>query len=334
MKPVIKLAYSDFWPEFNRETDYFTQIIRRHYTVEWSDQPDFLIYSVFGFEYLRYSCVRIFYTGENVRPDFRDCDYAFSFDYLDRPEHYRLPFYAYRSAGANLEDPSRDFEAELARKTRFCTFVYSDPSGIRRNRFLKKLSRYKRVDSGGNYLNNVGGRVADKLAFLREGKFTIAFEHTSYPGYTTEKITDALWAGTMPIYWGNPLINRDFNTGHFLNAHDFENDDELIGRIVELDRDDEQYLAVMRRPVFSDGVDSPFSREANILAQFDRIFTTPIVPVALRRKWARRWDRQIRPLACRVRNRYWRQRRHWAHVKYAFGKLKSRCWFWQTGTPY
>jgi hypothetical protein len=311
MKPVIKLAYSDFWPDFNRETDYFTRIIRRHYKINWSDQPDFLIYSVFGFGYLPHRCVRIFYTGENVRPDFRDCDYAFSFDYVDRPEHYRLPYYARRIVMADL---NRDFEAELARKTRFCTFVFSDPTGIRRNQFLKKLSRYKRVDSGGSYLNNVGGRVPNKLAFLREGKFTIAFEHTSWPGYTTEKITDALMAGTMPIYWGNPLVGRDFNTRHFLNAHEFENDDELIARIVELDCDDERYLEVMQQVVFPEGGDNPFIREANILAQFDRIFTTPIVPVARRREWLRIWDNRIRPLARRVRNRFGRKHLLWLNA--------------------
>jgi len=301
-KPLIKLAYTDFWPGFDQETDYFTRMIRQRYDIEWSDQPDFVIYSVFGFDYLRYSCIRIFYTGENVRPDFRDCDYAFSFDYSERPEQYRLPYYARRISEVNLEEPVPDAEAELARKTRFCTFVYSDPAGVQRNRIFKKLTQYKRVDSGGGYLNNIGGRVADKLAFLRQGKFTIAFEHSSFAGYTTEKITDAFMARTLPIYWGNPLIDRDFNPGCFINAHDFSTDDALLERIIELDRDDAQYLSIMRQPVIPMG-GNPFIHDDNILDHWDRIFTTPKIPVSVRRARLHHWDRSVRPLFRRTRSR-------------------------------
>ena len=310
-KPVVKLAYTDFWPEFDRETDYFTRIIRRHYTIEWSDHPDFLIYSVFGFNHLRHHCPRIFYTGEDTRPDFRDCDYAFSFEYSNHPQHCRLPFYARRIETINLSDAQpQDAAASLARKTRFCTFVYSDETGIRRNRFLKKLSRYKRVDSGGGYCNNVGGRVADKHAFLSEGKFTIAFEHTRQAGYTTEKLTDALLAHTLPIYWGNPLIGREFNTKRFINAHEFASEEDLIERIIELDQDDALCLDVMRQPLFPDGAaGNPFVCEDRILEEFDRIFSTRIIPVSHRRRRLHLWDCSVRPLMRRASDRFYKQRR-------------------------
>ncbi len=60
-----------------------------------------------------------------------------------------------------------------------------------RNNFFLKISKYKKVDSGGLALNNIGYIVKNKLEFIKDYKFTIAFENSSYSGYTTEKITDA-----------------------------------------------------------------------------------------------------------------------------------------------
>jgi len=311
MKPTISLGYADFWPGFNPETDFFTRLLRWRFDIRLSGRPDFLLYSAFGREHLRHRCVRIFYSGEAVRPDFRDCDYAFTFDYLDRPEHCRLPYYVRRLEGDDLVKRGVDARAALARKTRFCTFVYTDPQGVRRNRFFKRLSRYKRVDSGGGYLNNLGRRVEDKLAFLREGKFTIAFEHSLHPGYTTEKLTDAMRASTLPIYWGNPLVGREFNTHSFLNAHEFRSEEALIERIMELDRDDEQYAGVLGRPWLPAGRGNIYLDENRLLDQFDRIFRTPIVPVAQRRRRLALWDGRVRPFSRRAWNCLARRPRRW-----------------------
>ena len=60
-----------------------------------------------------------------------------------------------------------------------------------------------------------------KVEFLRAYKFVVAFENSSAPGYNTEKLTHAIEADAMPIYWGDPEIGRSFNTGRFINAHDY-----------------------------------------------------------------------------------------------------------------
>jgi hypothetical protein len=60
-----------------------------------------------------------------------------------------------------------------------------------------------------------------KRAFLSQYKFTIAFENFSYRGYNTEKLTDPLLAGSVPIYLGNPEITKHFNPACFINAHDY-----------------------------------------------------------------------------------------------------------------
>ena len=100
----------------------------------------------------------------------------------------------------------------------------------------EKLSKYKRVDSGGRHLNNIGGPVDDKLEFQKDYKFSIAFENSAFPGYLTEKLPEAVIAQTLPIYWGDKLVHRDFNTARFLNYPDFGSDDvrsvrgEAVGR--------------------------------------------------------------------------------------------------------
>ena len=69
-------------------------------------------------------------------------------------------------------------------------------------------------------MNTLGHRVADKRAFLADHRFTIAFENESHSGYTTEKVVEPMLVNSIPIYWGDPLIGRDFDTRSFLSAHD------------------------------------------------------------------------------------------------------------------
>ena len=54
-------------------------------------------------------------------------------------------------------------------------------------------------------------------------------------------------AFSIPIYWGNPLVTKDFNPKAFINCNDYDNDfDAVIERIKELDNDPDKYLAMLR----------------------------------------------------------------------------------------
>jgi hypothetical protein len=282
MKPRIKLAFCDFWPGFDPSNNYFTRLLASEYEIELAEKPDFLLYSCFGVDHLKYKCIRIFYSGENVRPDFWVCDYAFTFDFRDRVEHYRLPLYAMYGDVNELIKGEPNCEALMAEKTHFCNFVYSDPRGKQRVKFFKLLSKYKRVDSGGRLFNNIGGPVNDKLSFIRKYKFTIAFENASYPGYTTEKLPQAMWAKSLPIYCGNPLVHLDFNPRSFISYYDHGSLEALAERVIEVDRDDGLYAAYVKQPWFTGNRVNEFIDPANVLAQFRRIFSTPKTPVALR----------------------------------------------------
>ncbi len=85
---------------------------------------------------------------------------------------------------------------------------------------------------------------------------------------------------SLPIYWGNPLVDRDFNTNSFLNYFDFKNENELIEKIIEIDQNDDLYIDYMQQPYFIDNRVNHFIDPKNILRQFDYIFNTPKTPVA------------------------------------------------------
>ena len=71
-----------------------------------------------------------------------------------------------------------------------CMMQQSDPRIqplFHRTRIFDLLSAYKPVASGGKWRNNVGGPMADKIAFQSKYRFVIAFENSSTSGYLTEK---------------------------------------------------------------------------------------------------------------------------------------------------
>ncbi len=280
MPKRVRIDFCDFWPSFDRHDNFFTQLLRPRFDVQVVDDPDFLIHSCFGKQHRRFQGIRIYYTAENRRPDFCVSDFAFSFDYLRREDHCRFPFYVYRVPVEQLLLPNESAEEILAAKTGFCSFVYSNSLCRRRNEFFRKLSKYKQVDSGGRFQNNVGGPVPDKLEFQRQYKFTFAFENSSYPGYTTEKLPEGVAAGSVPIYWGNPLVGREFNPARFLNYADYGSDEALIERIIELDNDDEQYLEYLRQPLFYDNRPNQYYDPEPLLEQFEQIFSSTKKPVA------------------------------------------------------
>jgi hypothetical protein len=128
-----------------------------------------------------------------------------------------------------------------------------------RNDWFHKLNAYKPVASAGPLFNNVGyiltrgeGAVEAKLKFINSYKFNLCFENSSYPGYATEKLYEALCAKTVPIYWGSPTIECDFNTKAFLNWHDYQDDDAFFEAIKEIDENPDLYEEMYLQPMFSD----------------------------------------------------------------------------------
>ena len=250
MSRTIKIKFVDFWGDFNIKDNFITRTLSQTYNVELSDTPDYLFFGTFGYRHLNYSCVKIMFIGENIAPDFNLCDYALGFDFIEFGDRYmRLPLYCTYNSFATIADKLQQPEEALLNR-KFCCMVVSNNrhSSPHRERFFKLLSEYKQVDSGGRMWNNVGGPVPDKLQFVSQYKFNIAFENSRVHGYTTEKIMEPMTVNTLPIYWGNPLVCRDFNAASFVNAGNFASMEDAVQHIVELDNDDNAYLNMLRAP--------------------------------------------------------------------------------------
>jgi len=253
---MIKVNFCDFWPGFE-SNNLFLKFLKQYFQVVVDEKPDYLFYSVYGSKHLEYDdCIKILYTGENLVPDFNLCDYAIGFHYLEFGDRYlRFPLYAYYQwyYDSLLRDRALhqeiEYRADSLVNRKFCNFVYSNNvnSDPVRDAFFTELCKYRKVDSGGRHLNNIGGPVKDKLQFIKDYKFTIAFENSSVPGYTTEKLLEPIIAGSLPVYYGNPLLFLDFEPGTFIRLENKSDIKKVIEEIINLDNDDEKYLAMLNK---------------------------------------------------------------------------------------
>jgi hypothetical protein len=301
-KPQLKIQFTDFWEGFNPDDNYFTTLLSSFFDVKTdSANPDILFFSCFGKDFLQYACPRIFYTGENVRPRLFDCDFALGFDYSANPRIIRFPIYlSYSAASYYALNQPKNIEHIIQQKTKFCSFVVSNPDSNKRAEFFRKLSKYKKVDSGGKYLNNIGYAVDKKQPFIKPYKFNISFENASYPGYTTEKIVEAMAVNTVPVYWGNPLINREFNVRSFVNWHDYGSDEAVIERIIELDRNGDKYRKVVSESWFSENQPNPLFEYNEIQKTIvtvvkNALLGTPVAQVPSCRAVSRVYNMLLRP---------------------------------------
>lgn len=268
MKPLLRLGFTD---TFSGPINFFTNILSERFDVVRDDiDPHYLIFGDlnFGNDNGRYDdkpCIKIFYTGENARPwDYR-CHYSITFDHHEFDgRNYRLPLYVmydydnhFRDA-PNTSNVNRQPEDLLEQKD-FCSFVVKNGGCEKRNQWFHKLNEYKPVASGGPLFNNIGyilprgeESVQAKTKFLNSYRFNLCFENSSYPGYATEKLYEALTSKTIPIYWGSPTIEVDFNTKAFLNWHDYGDDDDFFEAIKEIDENPDLYEEMYLQPMFAD----------------------------------------------------------------------------------
>jgi len=285
MRNKLKIYFTDFWPNFNLSDNFFTQLLNKEYEIEITENnPDVLFYSVFGIRHQYFNCKRIFFTGENIRPNFKNTDFSITFDYEKHEgRNMRLPLYALFDDVSKLIKPKNADEI-IRKKTKFCNFIYSNPNCETRNKFFKQLSKYRKVDSAGRLYNNVGRPIKDKLQFMSDYKFTIAFENESSTGYTTEKIFEPMLVNSIPIYWGNTHVDKDFNTKSFVNYHDFNSMDDVIDRIIEIDQSEELYREYLSQPWFEDNKINEFVDNDKITAKLVSMIEADIKPISTNSK--------------------------------------------------
>ena len=254
----LRLGFAD---TFDGAKEYLTHLLSKRFEIIRDDvRPDYLIFGDrnFGESNKRYeNCVRIFYTGENQRPSDYRCDFAISFDHPTSNSMFRLPLYLIYEYDHKIWQNRQARHENDFDKKEFCSFVVKNPGCQYRNAYFLNLNQIALVKAAGPLYNNMPGgwrpeTVADKVKFMSDYKFNLCFENSSYPGYCTEKLFEALCAKTVPIYWGSPTAALDFNPRAFLNRYDYASEQEFFDAIVRLYTNKEAYNQMYLQPMFRD----------------------------------------------------------------------------------
>lgn len=265
----MNISFSDFWTGFEWNNNFFADLIKSMYPnyniIPFSnDSTDILIYSCFGTHHHhadRKKVKKIFYTGENKRPNYSECDYSFTFDFDDYGgKNIRIPLWLMQIDWFNKKNygnpqfviPQSELRSNVFSKkpkTKFCSIVFNSliPNRVE---ILEKLSKYKKIDCYGVPFGNHFYGEDVKYRIISDYKFNICFENSLFPGYYTEKLIHAKTAGCLPLYSADKNCEKDFNSESFLNLSNFKNMDAFIEKIIELDNDEKEYTNIASKYLF------------------------------------------------------------------------------------
>lgn len=103
-----------------------------------------------------------------------------------------------------------------------------------REKMVKELMRFTRVDSYGACLKNKRAAVNNKRQIVRKYAVHLAFENQCVDDYITEKLWGVFDAGVIPIYYGAPNIAEHVPANSIVNVRDFAGMRELARHIDEI----------------------------------------------------------------------------------------------------
>lgn len=258
-KKKIKLYFIDFKHSSYRKKQIMKikEILNQKFEVSINKKnPDYLIFNVFGCEHInnKYNkAIKIAYYTENHLPDFSIADYVVgqsNINYLDR--YLKIPYLIgyYDIINNSNFTLKRKLAIKNLNNKKFCAAVISNHRKYSRFRlkFIKELDKYKKVDMGGRYNNNVG-KIKDKILFLSSYKFSISMENSEGDGYLSEKIIDSFLAGTIPIYYGNYIVDEYINPKSYILIRGEEDMKEKINYIKKIDTDNDLYIKLMNENI-------------------------------------------------------------------------------------
>jgi alpha(1,3/1,4) fucosyltransferase len=229
---MIRLAYINFWKDPTNDS-YFTHFISENLgqvqVVDPGDNPDILIASCIGdINNVRTTDAKykLFFYGENLEryPPYNNDEllrevFNSIIGFRNTNGHIRFPlwlmyypFYKYDKNANILKYIQSRYDANIRKqKTMFATHVARHDRGGIRAQLCDAVSAHGPVIYPGEFRNNVrpiGKTTEDKIKFISQSIFNICPENSIAEGYCTEKIFQALEAGTMPVYWGVDLPER------------------------------------------------------------------------------------------------------------------------------
>lgn len=263
----MKINFLDFWGGFSPNNNFFLSALRfLGYDVELApiSQCDIIFYSGCGNNHNqinRKKTKKIFYTGENVRPNYDDCDMSISFD-EDTEQNIRIPLYLLYIDFFNEKSWGNPFYLlpadwiesnpySKAPKAGFCSAVFSNPTTERMALVEAFKSQYKPISCFGRPFGSHTDGEHLKYLIVSQYKFSLCPENTRYPGYVTEKLFHAKTAGAIPIYSGSNNCFNDFNPKCYIDIDQCDSTEELVEKIKIIDNSDTEYEKIKNEPLFT-----------------------------------------------------------------------------------
>lgn len=255
-----------------------------HYTfneVPMEGEPDIVYFTGQWHQplpHIKIDAQRVFVTGENIKPDWDKHEWAFTFERSVKNErHFRMPEWVHWlwSVGIPPETLIRSEHEKMDKKDKFCLFVQRNPVHWR-EQFVQELSRYKPVDCLGPRLNNKGFTIPFRqtngkiFEVMRDYKFVIVFENESYPGYNV-RMGNPMVSRCIPIYWGDPLIEYDFNHRSFIHVKGPNDMERAINHITLLDQNDGLYNRKWAEPYYIGNALPNYANREKLLKQWQKI---------------------------------------------------------------
>ena len=258
----IRIGYTD-WND-TRAMEYINYLktnLSDLYTFELvQDNPDYLLFSFYGLEHRdkKYSkAIKIAVYEEGYIPSFNEEDYIFGVAHIFYLDRYfrKATLLAYLGDLKNKDfRRARSKALKGKKREKFCAAVLKHERNEDhfREKFVRELSKYKEVDMGGEINNTIGYNVTDNIEFFSSYKFSIAFEKNCGDGYATGHIINSLLAGTIPIYYGDYLIDEYINPDTYILVRNDIDLQEKIEFIKQVDQDDNLYKEFLSKDVLID----------------------------------------------------------------------------------
>jgi hypothetical protein len=291
MKPRLKIDFVDFHG-IDKNNNPFTKVLSKNFDLTISDRPDLLIFGSGGHMHRLYTCKKVFHTNETIDPDWTRTDYALTYHHNNDPRQLRLPYYVWGTPGTwqDLIKSEKEIDEILKLERGFCSAVISNSNPKRtkkRVKFFNSLHQMKPIASGGSFKNNAGAiglGPYGKIDFIKNYKFNMAFENKSLPGYITEKLTDAMLARSIPLYWGCERVGEEFNKKSFLCRNDFSSDESFIEHILKVHEDKFLFEQILREPYFINNQPNLYYDEDRISDFFLKLLNDDKKPVSRQKK--------------------------------------------------
>ncbi len=263
-RKTIRIGYTDMSDEKGIfYLNYVKKMLNDTYEFIFQQENlDYLLFSFYGCKHNdpQYKqAIKIAIYEEGFIPTFFEEDYIFGLAhifYLDR--YFRKATLVEYLQKYNLKN--KDFREARQKalngpiRKKFCAAVLNNETNLNhfREKFVRELSKYKKVDSGGEIDNNIGYNITDKIKFFSSYKFSIAFEKHTADGYATDHILNSFLAGTIPIYYGDYLIDEYINPDTYILVRNDIDLQDKINFIKEVDQDDNLYREFFKKDVLLD----------------------------------------------------------------------------------